>query len=87
MGCGEHHDAGWRAPHEYGPACCGCCPAGGVTLESMFRYGLRERRRGHLSPEELGRVATATLPELAVLATIANLRMALLEACPPRFST
>jgi len=77
---------GWGAPHDYGPLCCRCCVnAGAVTLKSMFRYGLRSARAEFLTADELARVDTAELEELAALATAANLRMAL--ASTTRFSS
>jgi hypothetical protein len=77
---------GWGDPHEYGPLCCRCCSdIGSVTLESMFRYGLRTARARYLTPGELELVGTADLGELMAMATAANMRMAL--AATTRFST
>ena len=85
-GQGVSRHPGWGDPHEYGPQCCRCCgDIGSVTLESMFRYGLRAARAQYLTPGELAMIDAADLGELMALAAAANMRKLL--AATTRFST
>jgi hypothetical protein len=57
------------------------------TMEELFRYGLKTRRKEFLTSQELRMTNTAPLWYLVELAHVANARIVLRRRHPTRFST